>query len=147
MDRTRVRLAVACLLGVAVFSAPVWAVGDVDAPAAPVTEPVIAPMTAEQLSSALYDMLDDGCLSESDALASIANGTSGQNIETIVAALRILVGVGGLCDTTQAGAEAALRAAETALAAADPTGAGPQGPSPFSSVGVPGGAGGASYLG
>lgn len=147
MGRTHVRLAIACLLGMAMLSAPVWAVPDVDAPPTPVIEPVIGDMTPEQLSSALFDTLDDGCLSEADTLASIADGTSGQNIETIVAALRILVSVGGLCDTSQAGVEAALRAAETALAAAEPTGAGPQGPSPFSSVGVPGGAGGASYLG
>lgn len=147
MDRTRVRLAVACFFGAAAMYVPVWAAPDVQAPAAQVVEPVIGAMSPEQLSSALFDTLDDGCLSEADALAAIAEGTSGQDIETIVAALRILVGVGGLCDTTQAGVEAALRAAETALAAADSTGAGPQGPSPFTSVGVPGGGGGASYLG
>ncbi|MDX2236148.1 MAG: hypothetical protein NW203_01155 [Hyphomonadaceae bacterium] len=141
------RAAFAVCFAVAAASAPVWATPD----APPTTEvqaeaPVVA-LSPEALAVVILDRLDEACLAETETLAAVAEATLGQDIAVIVDAIAAVRENPDLCASEQAALRAAQQAAELAQSASDATGAGPEGQSPFAPVGVPGGAGGASYLG
>lgn len=138
----------ACLCLAAAVAAPVWAAPGDPEPIAPVIAPVVEPMSAVALALAILDELDDDCLAEADALAAIAGVTEGQDIDTIVDALQMVSHTTEICESAQAAVRSAYGAAQLAQAASQPTAAGFESTTnPLSAVGVPGGAGGASYLG